>query len=197
MIGLGMRQCDLVSATVPASRDGSPQLPAAPAGSGLLAAGIAAGETGALAALFPDFTIGRRLPDLGATGVSGVVSRSDLRHHGRSEKASCRTRGSLSAVRPRPAARSSGMGGHDPDPERDSAGDDWTSIADRHPQPRPAPREQWLGEPWASREGGGLAARNRIAPPRRSVVEYGSRSRTAATGQPCVDPGRPQLGQRQ
>ena len=84
MIGLGMRQCDLVSAAAPASRDGSPRptRAQAPVGSGLLAAGIAASETGALAALFSDFTIGRRLPDLGATGVSGVFSRSDLRHRG-------------------------------------------------------------------------------------------------------------------
>jgi capsular polysaccharide export protein len=80
MIGLGMRQCDLVSATAPTSYDGGPRLSAAPAGSGLLAAGIAAGKTSALKALFPDFTIGRRLPDLAATGVSGVVSWADLCH---------------------------------------------------------------------------------------------------------------------
>ena len=82
MIGVGMRQCDLVSATARTSLDGGPGLSAAPAGAGLLAAGIAAGETRALAALLPDFTIGRRLPDLAATGVSGVVSWSDLRHQG-------------------------------------------------------------------------------------------------------------------
>jgi capsular polysaccharide export protein len=82
MIGLEMRQCDLVSATAPASRDGGPRPAASPVGSGLLAAGIAASETRALAALFPEFTIGRRLPDLAATGVSGVVGWSDLRHRG-------------------------------------------------------------------------------------------------------------------
>src|SRR5271167_800463 len=82
MIGVGMRQCDLVSARAPTSRDGGPSLSAVPAGSGLLAAGIAAAETRALKTLFPDFTIGRRLPDLAATGVSGVVSWSDLRHKG-------------------------------------------------------------------------------------------------------------------
>jgi capsular polysaccharide export protein len=80
MSGVGMRQCDLVSATAPASRDGGPRLSAAPCGSGLLAAGFASSETEALAALFPDFTIGRRLRDLAATGVSGVVSWWDLRH---------------------------------------------------------------------------------------------------------------------
>ena len=82
MIGVGMRQCDLVSATAPTSLDGRPGLSAAPGGAGLLAAGIAAGETRALATLLPDFTIGRRLPDLAATGVSGVVSWSNLRHQG-------------------------------------------------------------------------------------------------------------------
>ena len=86
MIGVGMRQCDLVSATVPASRDGGPRLSPAPACSGLLAAGIAAGETGALAALFPEFRIAQRLPDLAVTGVSGVVSWSDLRHQGRARR---------------------------------------------------------------------------------------------------------------
>ena len=45
--------------------------------------------------------------------------------------------------------------------------------------------------------GGRLAARDRIAPPRRSVVEFGSRFRTAARQQPCIDPGRQQLGQCQ
>jgi capsular polysaccharide export protein len=83
MIGVGMRQCDLVSATAPPSGDDGPKLSAAPAGSGLLATGISAGETGVLAALFPEFTIRRRLSNLAATGVSGVVSWSDLRHHGR------------------------------------------------------------------------------------------------------------------
>ena len=81
-----MRQCDLVSATAPPSDDDSPKLSAAPAGSGLLASGIAAAETGALAALFPEFTIGRRLSNLAAIGVSGVVSWSDLRHHGRARR---------------------------------------------------------------------------------------------------------------
>jgi capsular polysaccharide export protein len=84
MIGVGMRQCDLVSAMAPTSRDDSPRRAAAPAGSGLLAVGIAAGETGALKALFPEFTIGRRLPDLAPTAVSGVVSWADL---GRKERA--------------------------------------------------------------------------------------------------------------
>ncbi len=82
MIGVGMRQCDLVSATAPTSLDGGRGLSAAPAGAGLLAAGLAAGETRALAALLPDFTIGQRLSDLAATGVSGVVSWSDLRRKG-------------------------------------------------------------------------------------------------------------------
>jgi capsular polysaccharide export protein len=86
MIGVGMRQCDLVSATAPPSGDDGPKLSAAPAGSGLLATGIAAGETGVLAALFPEFTIRRRLSNLAATGVSGVVSWSDLRHHGRARR---------------------------------------------------------------------------------------------------------------
>ena len=81
-----MRQCDLVSATAPPSDADSPKLSAAPAGSGLLASGIAAAETGALAALFPEFTIGRRLSNLAAIGVSGVVSWSDLRHHGRARR---------------------------------------------------------------------------------------------------------------
>jgi capsular polysaccharide export protein len=78
MIGVGMRQCDLVSAMAPTSPDAGLSLSAASAGSGLLAAG----ETRALKALFPDFTIGRRLPDLAVTGVSGVVSWADLRHKG-------------------------------------------------------------------------------------------------------------------
>ncbi|MGB9648638.1 MAG: capsule biosynthesis protein [Stellaceae bacterium] len=82
MIGVGMRQCDHVSATAATSRHGGLTLPAAPGGSGLLAAGIAAPETGALTALFPDFTIGRRLPGHAATGVSAVVSWCDLRHKG-------------------------------------------------------------------------------------------------------------------
>jgi capsular polysaccharide export protein len=86
MIGVGMRQCDLVSATAPPSGDDGPKLSAAPAGSGLLATGIAARETGALAALFPEFTIGRRLSNLAATGVSGVVSWSDLGRHGRARR---------------------------------------------------------------------------------------------------------------
>ena len=86
MIGVGMRQCDLVSATAPPSGDDGPKLSTAPAGSGLLATGIAAGETGVLAALFPEFTIRRRLSNLAATGVSGVVSWSDLRHHGRARR---------------------------------------------------------------------------------------------------------------
>jgi len=81
-IGVGMRQCDLASATASASRDGGPRRPAAPTGYGLLAAGIAARETGALAALFPEFAVGRRLPDLAAAGVSGVVGWSDFRHQG-------------------------------------------------------------------------------------------------------------------
>ena len=80
MIGVGMQQCDLISATAPASCDDGPRLSVAPAGFGLLAAGIAAAETRALKTLFPDFTIGRRLPDLAPTGVSGVVSWADLRH---------------------------------------------------------------------------------------------------------------------
>jgi capsular polysaccharide export protein len=54
----------------------------APAGSGLLAAGIAVGETRALKALFPDFLIGRRLSDFAASDVSGVLSWADLRHNG-------------------------------------------------------------------------------------------------------------------
>jgi capsular polysaccharide export protein len=83
MIGVGMRQFDLVSATGPAPRAGGLRLSAEPAGSGLLAAGIAASETGALAALFPDFTIARSLRDLAAAEVSGVVSWSDLRDKGR------------------------------------------------------------------------------------------------------------------
>src|SRR5271155_593177 len=82
MIGVGVRQCDLVCAAAPASRDGGPRLPAAPCGSGLLAAELASSETEALAALLPDFTIGRRLRDLTATGVSGVVGWWDLRHQG-------------------------------------------------------------------------------------------------------------------
>jgi capsular polysaccharide export protein len=82
MIGVGMRQCDLVSAAAPASRDGGPGLPAAPGGSGLLAAGLGSSKTDALVALFPDFTIGRRLPDLAATRLSGVVSWCDLRRQG-------------------------------------------------------------------------------------------------------------------
>jgi hypothetical protein len=82
MIGVGMGQCDLVSATAPISHDGGPRLSAVPAASGLLAIGIAAGEAEALGALFPDFTISRRVPDLAATGVSGVVSWSDLRPKG-------------------------------------------------------------------------------------------------------------------
>src|SRR5271165_1606981 len=81
-IGVGMRQCDLASATASASRDGGPRRPAAPTGYGLLAAGIAARETGALAALLPEFAVGRRLPDLAAAGVSGVVGWSDFRHQG-------------------------------------------------------------------------------------------------------------------
>jgi len=80
MIGVGMQQCDLISATAPASCDDGSRLSVAPAGFGLLAAGIAAVETRALKTLFPDFTIGRRLPDLAPTGVSGVVSWADLRH---------------------------------------------------------------------------------------------------------------------
>ena len=80
MIGVGMQQCDLISATAPASCDDGSRLSVAPAGFGLLAAGIAAAETRALKTLFPDFTIGRRLPDLAPTGVSGVVSWADLRH---------------------------------------------------------------------------------------------------------------------
>ena len=68
MIGMGMRQCNLVSA--------------APCGFGLLAAGLASSETEALAAQFSDFTIGRRPRDLAATGVSGVVSWWGLRHQG-------------------------------------------------------------------------------------------------------------------
>src|SRR5437764_3174683 len=80
MSGVRMRQCDLVSAVAPSSRDGGPTLRAAPTGSGLLAAGITAAEIRALAALFPDFTIARRLRDLASTGVSGVVSWADLRH---------------------------------------------------------------------------------------------------------------------
>jgi hypothetical protein len=82
MIGVGMRQCDLVSATAPISHDGGRRLSVVPAASGLLATGIAAGEAEALGALFPDFTISRRVPDLAATGVSGVVSWSDLRPKG-------------------------------------------------------------------------------------------------------------------
>ncbi|TMJ67474.1 MAG: hypothetical protein E6G83_07595 [Alphaproteobacteria bacterium] len=81
MIGVGMRQCDLVSATAPTSRDDGPSLFVAPAGFGLLAAGIGAAETRAIEALFPDFTISHRLP--AATGVSAVVSWSDLRRKGR------------------------------------------------------------------------------------------------------------------
>ena len=80
MIGAGMQQRDLVSAMTPTSRDDGPRRSAAPAGSGLLAAGIPAGEIRALKALFPDYTIGRRLPDLAAIGVSGVVSWADLRY---------------------------------------------------------------------------------------------------------------------
>jgi len=83
MIGVGMRQCDLVSATAPTSRDGGLSPSEAPAGSGLLAAGIGAGETRALAALFPEFTIERRLPDLAATGVSADVRWPYLHHKGR------------------------------------------------------------------------------------------------------------------
>ena len=83
MIGVGMRQCDLVSATAPTPRDGGPSPSGAPACSGLLAAGIGAAETRALAALFPEFTIGRRLPDLAGTGVSAVVTWPDLHHKGR------------------------------------------------------------------------------------------------------------------
>jgi capsular polysaccharide export protein len=86
MIGVGMRQCDLVSATAPTSRDDGPSLFAAPAGFGLLAAGIGAAETRAIEALFPDFTIGHCLPDLAATGVSAVVSWSDLRRNGRARR---------------------------------------------------------------------------------------------------------------
>ncbi len=82
MIGVGMRQCDHVSATAATSRHGGPRRSAAPAGSGLLATGIAAPETGALTALFPDFTIGRRLSDRSAIRVAGVVSWRDLRHKG-------------------------------------------------------------------------------------------------------------------
>ena len=81
MIGVGMRQCDLVSATAPTLRDDGPSLFAAPAGFGLLAAGIGAAETRAIEAVFPDFTISHRLP--AATGVSAVVSWSDLRRKGR------------------------------------------------------------------------------------------------------------------
>ncbi len=44
--------------------------------------GDCGGRDQALTALFPDFTIGRRLPDLAAIGVSGVVGWSDLRHRG-------------------------------------------------------------------------------------------------------------------
>jgi capsular polysaccharide export protein len=83
MIGVGMRQCDLVSAAAPTSRDGGLSPSEAPTGSGLLAAGIGAAETRALAALFPEFTIGRRLPDLAGTGVSAVVTWPDLHHKGR------------------------------------------------------------------------------------------------------------------
>ena len=86
MIGVGMRQCDLVSATAPNSRDDGPGPFAAPAGFGLLAAGIGAAETRALAALFPDFTISRRLPDLAPTAVSGVVSWADVRHQDRARR---------------------------------------------------------------------------------------------------------------
>jgi capsular polysaccharide export protein len=86
MIGVGMRQCDLVSATAPSSRDDGLSLFAAPAGFGLLAAGIGAAETRAIEALFPDFTISRRVPDLAATGVSAVVSWSDLRRNGRARR---------------------------------------------------------------------------------------------------------------
>jgi capsular polysaccharide export protein len=77
-----MRQCDLVSGTAPPSRDGGPCSSAPPHGSGLLAAGLASSKTDALVALFPDFTIGRRLPDLGVTEVSGVVSWCELGRRG-------------------------------------------------------------------------------------------------------------------
>src|ERR1700751_6155352 len=82
MIGVGMRQFDLVSATATASSDAGPRLSAAQAGSGLLAAGMPAPETEALAALFPEFTIRRSLRDFPATEVSGVASWSDLRGKG-------------------------------------------------------------------------------------------------------------------
>jgi capsular polysaccharide export protein len=81
-----MRQCDLASATTPASRDRGRENRAAPGGSGLLATGLAARHTDALAALLPDFRIGRHLPDLADAGISGIVGWSDARYQGGARK---------------------------------------------------------------------------------------------------------------
>ena len=81
MIGVGMRQCDLVFATAPPSGDDGPKLSAAPAGSGLLATGIAAGETEALAAssVIRYFRVEAQHPQL-AMNARGSPSRI-LRNH--------------------------------------------------------------------------------------------------------------------
>jgi len=81
-----MRQCDLASATTPASRDRGRENRVGASRSGLLATGLAARHTDALAALLPDFTIGRRLPDLAGAGISGIAGWSDARYQGGARK---------------------------------------------------------------------------------------------------------------
>jgi capsular polysaccharide export protein len=77
---VGLRQCDLVSEPALVWRNSGVRRNLAPADSTLLATGLAARETDALAALLPDFAIGQRWADLSSARVSGVAGWSDWRH---------------------------------------------------------------------------------------------------------------------
>jgi capsular polysaccharide export protein len=78
--GVGMRQCDLASATVLASRDGDGEGSEASIEYRRLHAPVAAREIAALAALLPEFAIDRRRPATAADCSAGVATCADARH---------------------------------------------------------------------------------------------------------------------
>ena len=81
---------------------------------------------------------------------------------------------------PRPAARASGMGRRDPDPERDRPVDDWTALRSRHPRPGSAARDGGLGERRLAGSGGQAAARDRVTAHRGRVVERRGKHRSSS-----------------
>jgi capsular polysaccharide export protein len=58
----------------------------APAGLGLLAAGVDARDLAALTAALPDFAIRRRLADFAAARLTGILTSGDQRHDGRARR---------------------------------------------------------------------------------------------------------------